>query len=81
MSTTSEVLNQHLKCFGENDLVGVLADYSSDVVFFIPGRALTRSSPFSRHSFLSLRSLAPHFRCDSNALKVNTPTSCGALKR
>jgi ketosteroid isomerase-like protein len=40
MSTTNEVLDQHLKCFGENDLDGVLADYSSDVVFFIPGRSL-----------------------------------------
>jgi len=40
MSTTNEVLDQHLKCFGENDLDGVLAAYSSDVVFFIPGRSL-----------------------------------------
>lgn len=36
MITTSNVLDNHLKCFGENDLVGVLADYSSDVVLFIP---------------------------------------------
>ena len=27
MLTTSDVLDQHLKCFGENDLDGVLADY------------------------------------------------------
>jgi len=36
MTTTSNVLDNHLKCFGENDLDGVLADYSSDVVLFIP---------------------------------------------
>jgi ketosteroid isomerase-like protein len=36
MTTTSDVLDNHLKCFGENDLDGVLADYSSDVVSFIP---------------------------------------------
>jgi hypothetical protein len=51
MLTTSDVVNQHLKCFGEHDLEGVLADYSSDAVLFIPGgplRALRGSSPFSR---------------------------------
>ena len=35
MPTTSDVLNNHLKCFGEGDLDGVLADYSSDVILFI----------------------------------------------
>jgi ketosteroid isomerase-like protein len=40
MPTTNEVLDQHLKSFSENDLDGVLADYSSDAVLFIPGRSL-----------------------------------------
>ena len=40
MSTTGDVLDQHLKCFGENDLDGVLADYSSDAVLFVPGKPL-----------------------------------------
>ena len=40
MPTTCDVLDQHLKCFGENDLDGVLADYASDAVFFTPGEAL-----------------------------------------
>jgi ketosteroid isomerase-like protein len=40
MPTTNDVLDQHLKCFGENDLDGVLADYSSDAVLFTPGRSL-----------------------------------------
>jgi ketosteroid isomerase-like protein len=40
MPTTTDVLDQHLKAFGDNDLDGVLADYSSDAVFFIPGRLL-----------------------------------------
>ncbi len=40
MPTTSDVLDQHLKCFGENDLDGVLADYSSDAVLFVPGKSL-----------------------------------------
>ena len=39
MTTTSDVLD-NLKCFGENDLDGVLADYSSDVVLFMPDKPL-----------------------------------------
>jgi ketosteroid isomerase-like protein len=40
MPTTNDVLDRHLKCFGENDLDGVLADYSPDAVLFIPGGPL-----------------------------------------
>ena len=32
---TSDVLDHHLKCFGENDIDGILADYSTDAVLFI----------------------------------------------
>jgi ketosteroid isomerase-like protein len=40
MPTTSDVVDQHMKCFAKRDLDGVLADYSSDAVLFIPGRPL-----------------------------------------
>ena len=40
MPTTNDVLDQHLKSFYDNDLDGVLADYSSDAVLFTPGRPL-----------------------------------------
>lgn len=40
MPTTSDVVDQHLKCFRENDLDGVVADYSSDAVLFVPGKPL-----------------------------------------
>ena len=36
MASTNDVLDYHLKCFGENDLDGILADYSSDAVLFTP---------------------------------------------
>ena len=36
MVSTSDVLDRHLKSFGEYDLDGVLADYSSDAVLFTP---------------------------------------------
>lgn len=32
--STSDVLDHHLKCFGENDVDGILADYSSEAVLF-----------------------------------------------
>jgi hypothetical protein len=82
-AATNDVLDQHLKCFYENDLEGVLADYSSDAVLFIPGRRLkarTRSSHFSRLSCRNLPSLVPRFRCASSALQVITPTFYGVQK-
>jgi ketosteroid isomerase-like protein len=41
MPTTGDVLDQHLKCFGDNDLDGVVADYSSDAVLFVPDKPLS----------------------------------------
>jgi len=32
MRTANEILDQHLKAFGENDLDGIVADYSSGCV-------------------------------------------------
>jgi ketosteroid isomerase-like protein len=34
MNATATLLNNHLTCFGARDLNGVLADYTSDSVFF-----------------------------------------------
>ena len=36
MTSTTDVLNHHLKAFGERDLQGVLSDYAPGVVFFTP---------------------------------------------
>ncbi len=36
MPTTNDVVDNHLKCFSENDLDGVVADYSLDAVLFVP---------------------------------------------
>src|SRR5262245_44772289 len=40
MLTTTDILNQHMKAFAENDLDAVVADYSSDAVLFTPDRPL-----------------------------------------
>ena len=40
MLSTSDVLDRHMKSFAEQDLTGVLADYSSDAVLFVPGGPL-----------------------------------------
>ena len=34
MATTNEVLQNHLKCFGEGDLEGILSDYAPGAVLF-----------------------------------------------
>ena len=36
MISTTDVLDRHLKAFAEYDLAGILADYSSDAVLFVP---------------------------------------------
>src|SRR5215510_13600572 len=38
--TAKEVVENHLKCFSEGDLEGILADYAPDAVFFTPNGAL-----------------------------------------
>jgi len=34
VATAKEVVEQHLKCFSEGDLEGILADYAPDAIFF-----------------------------------------------
>jgi ketosteroid isomerase-like protein len=41
MVSTSDVLDRHLKCFAEHDVDGILADYSSDAVLFVPDGPLS----------------------------------------
>ena len=36
MPSTREVLDRHIKCFGEGDLQGILSDYAPDAVLFTP---------------------------------------------
>jgi len=59
MPTTNDVLDQHLKCFGENDLAGLLADYSSDAVLFIPGKSL--KGPDAIKPFFQAQAWSPVF--------------------
>ena len=40
MASTKEVLDHHLKCFGEGDLMGLLSDYTPGAVLFISGGPL-----------------------------------------
>ncbi len=40
MASTNNVLDHHLKCFGESDLGGILADYSRNAVLFMPSGPL-----------------------------------------
>lgn len=36
MASTREVLEHHLKCFGDGDLAGILSDYASAAVLVTP---------------------------------------------
>ena len=36
MAPTKDVLDHHLKCFGEGDLKGILSDYAPGAVLFTP---------------------------------------------
>jgi ketosteroid isomerase-like protein len=36
MASTKDVLDHHLKCFGEGDLQGILSDYAPTAVLFTP---------------------------------------------
>ncbi len=40
MNSTKDILDRHLKCFGEGDLNGILSDYMPGAVLFTPGGAL-----------------------------------------
>lgn len=40
MRTTRDVVENHLKCFGELDMNGILSDYAPDAVLFTPGGPL-----------------------------------------
>ena len=40
MTSTKDVVNHHLKCFGEGDLTGILSDYVTDAVLFTPNGPL-----------------------------------------
>ena len=40
MPTTKDVVDNHLKAFGDQDLDGILADYSADAVLFVPDQTL-----------------------------------------
>ena len=40
MSATKDVLDHHLKCFGDGDLKGILSDYTPDSVLFTPNGPL-----------------------------------------
>jgi len=44
MASTQDVLHHHLKCFGEGNLEGVLADYSPEAILFLPAGTLKGNS-------------------------------------
>ena len=61
MAMTKDVLDHHLKCFGEGDLKGILSDYAPSAVLFTRVdrfKEPTRLDRYSRQLLRSLKSLA-----------------------
>ena len=51
MASTKDVLDHHIKCFGERDLGGILSDYAPHAVLFTPDgplKGVDTISPFFR---------------------------------
>jgi len=48
MTSTKDVLDNHLKCFGAGDLHGILADYAPDAVLFTPDGPLRGADAIKR---------------------------------
>ena len=36
MRSTKEVLDHHVRCFGESDIAGILSDYAPNAIMFTP---------------------------------------------
>jgi len=54
MASTQDVLHHHLKCFSEGHVDGILSDYSSDAVLFMPTgtlKGLSALRPFFQAIF------------------------------
>jgi len=47
--STREVLQRHLACFGAGDLDGIMADYVTDAVLFLPDGPRKGTSDIRRH--------------------------------
>lgn len=64
MSSTQDVLHHHLKCFGEGNVDGILSDYSSDAVLFMPTatlKGLNELRPFFQAIFAEFGKPATKF--------------------
>ena len=48
MASTKDVLDHHIKCFGESDLDGISSDYAPDAVLFTPDGPLIGADAIRR---------------------------------
>ena len=44
MATTKDILDHHLKCFGQGDLNGILSDFAPSAVLFTPNGVLRNTA-------------------------------------
>ena len=74
IASTKEVLDRHLKCFGEGDLEGLLSDYAPDAVMFLsdgPLRGAGAIRPFFQALFAEFGKPGAAFNLKQQSVEGN----------
>ena len=72
MTTTKDVVDNHLKCFEKGDLNGLLSDYARNAVLFIPEgkrRGAEAIAPFFEQLFAEFGKPGAAFRLKSQSVE------------
>ena len=83
MTTTKEVIDHHLKAFGELDLKGVLSDYAPGVVFFTPQGPLRGPDairPLFQSMITEFAKPGATFTMQQQFVEGDYATSCGTQR-
>ena len=83
MALTNDVLNNHLKCFDEGDLNGILSDYAPGAVMFTPDgplRGADAMRPLFQAMIAEFKKPGASFTMNSSALKATILTLSGAQR-
>src|ERR1700758_3244521 len=85
MVLTKDVLDHHLKCFGEGDLKGILSDYAPGAVLFTPDgplRGADAMRPLFQALIAEFGKLWPTrvYRCEVRSRRINEIGRFGACR-
>jgi ketosteroid isomerase-like protein len=83
MASTKDVLDHHLKCFGEGDLEGILSDYARSAVMFTadgPLKGADAIRPLFQAMVAEFGKPGATFTMKQQFVEGNMPTFCGAQR-